>query len=630
MANHGALSAKVRFVPAKVARSSVKYHELKNMSAVKSKFAGILRRLLRYFEDQEKGTVNSNKTAAPVPAVPVVMSPPARARQTTRPKSAAAAPAAPSTSAPAPATPRTAAPAPTRVIEVQEAIELPLSPIIAGLPLELRAKVLTPAGSNGTIAVPVDKVLNQLATGSVRISFGELRQLAPQVFANYGGENDARAIALPLNQVLAQVNPAMLARRAAQKRVEVSDEVAGPFEAAAAAQKAAAEKAAAPVVPSPQPVPLSRLAGPVQVTGQQPPPVAPPPAFAPRWTAPPTQGGNRVNGGGNGPLEMAAKEGNGSKESPATRAGATITPSPSTTPKPNGPLKVPIESPLVVSLSALDEGWPEALKLEISQLDLENAQLTLPVSKIEPALKRGRVVFTWRDLRSWIKSAAVATSVHDDTELELPLKVLAPLFVARQNGSLHGPKKLSVAEEIPDMFHSGTPTASAPPVPSIPVPSVPPPVPPASVIPPMPSAVAAAIPPVDTNYFLRSIKPSASDSEFTRKGGTEFKSRGAAPADIVSRAMELPGVAGALITLADGLKVASQVPTELNGDTLAAFIPQIFARVHQGSRELRMGELNNLSFNVGGVQWKIFRVNAVYFAAFGRKMKNWRVRRWPP
>ena len=82
--------------------------------------------------------------------------------------------------------------------------------------------------------------------------------------------------------------------------------------------------------------------------------------------------------------------------------------------------------------------------------------------------------------------------------------------------------------------------------------------------------------------------------------------------------MELPGVAGVVIALPDGLKVASQIPADLNGDTLAAFLPQIFARVNQCSRELRMGDLNNLSFTVGNVPWKIFRVNAVYFAAFGR------------
>jgi len=30
-----------------------------------------------------------------------------------------------------------------------------------------------------------------------------------------------------------------------------------------------------------------------------------------------------------------------------------------------------------------------------------------------------------------------------------------------------------------------------------------------------------------------------------------------------------------------------------------------------------MGGLNNLNFTVGNVPWKIFRVNGVYFAAFG-------------
>jgi hypothetical protein len=30
------------------------------------------------------------------------------------------------------------------------------------------------------------------------------------------------------------------------------------------------------------------------------------------------------------------------------------------------------------------------------------------------------------------------------------------------------------------------------------------------------------------------------------------------------------------------------------------------------------GELNNLNFTVGNVPWKIFRVNAIFFAAFGQ------------
>ena len=56
----------------------------------------------------------------------------------------------------------------------------------------------------------------------------------------------------------------------------------------------------------------------------------------------------------------------------------------------------------------------------------------------------------------------------------------------------------------------------------------------------------------------------------------------------------------------------------MNADTLAAFLPQIFDRVNQCTKELRMGELNNLNFTVGNVPWKIFKVGAIYFAAFGR------------
>ena len=64
--------------------------------------------------------------------------------------------------------------------------------------------------------------------------------------------------------------------------------------------------------------------------------------------------------------------------------------------------------------------------------------------------------------------------------------------------------------------------------------------------------------------------------------------------------------------------VASRLAPELNGDTLAAFLPQIFGKVNQCTKELRMGDLNNVNFTVGNVPWKIFRVNAIFFAAFGR------------
>src|SRR5207247_9461594 len=90
------------------------------------------------------------------------------------------------------------------------------------------------------------------------------------------------------------------------------------------------------------------------------------------------------------------------------------------------------------------------------------------------------------------------------------------------------------------------------------------------------------------------------------------------PNELGSRAAAIEGIAGALVALPDGLMVASRISSDLNGDTLAAFLPQIFSKVTQCTKELRMGELNNLHFTVGNVPWKIFRVNAIFFATFGR------------
>ncbi|MGA2853326.1 MAG: roadblock/LC7 domain-containing protein [Verrucomicrobiota bacterium] len=113
-----------------------------------------------------------------------------------------------------------------------------------------------------------------------------------------------------------------------------------------------------------------------------------------------------------------------------------------------------------------------------------------------------------------------------------------------------------------------------------------------------------------------------SDTEFQQRALSEtdfdFKPRGATPREIVTRAVTLPGVAGAVVALYDGLMIASQVAPDLNPDTLAAFLPQIFARAGQTTKDLHMGEINNLSFTVGNVSWKIFHVNAVYLAVFGR------------
>jgi hypothetical protein len=193
-------------------------------------------------------------------------------------------------------------------------------------------------------------------------------------------------------------------------------------------------------------------------------------------------------------------------------------------------------------------------------------------------------------------------------ELELPLNVIAPLFLAGQKSSARSQTKASVSADIPDLFF-GFPQ---------PAPTVAPAVP---VVPPLPKPPEST--PQDTHFSApddRSEPPHRDEPGQLRRGAsqTDFLSREAHPKEVVARAVALPGVAGSLVTMQDGLRVASQVPAEFNADALAAFLPQIVERVSQCTRELRMGALDNLNFTVGNVPWKIFRVKAVYFAAFGR------------
>lgn len=262
-------------------------------------------------------------------------------------------------------------------------------------------------------------------------------------------------------------------------------------------------------------------------------------------------------------------------------------------------------NPVVVGLTSLAESWPEAVRQELVQLNLVDARVALPHEVVERALKQGRIAFTWKTLRSWITPPPLPTvSAHDSTVLELPLKVVAPPFLARQRETATLHKKVSIDDDIPNLFFGfAQPESGSPVVSSVATPTAP------------KSA--------DTNFYVwddSSDRPRLQDDEIRRgpSPGTKFVAKYATPNEVVSRAAALDGVAGALIALPDGLMVASRLSPDLNGDTLAAFLPQIFGKVNQCTKELRMGELNNVNFTVGNVPWKIFRVNAIFFAAFGR------------
>ena len=496
--------------------------------------------------------------------------------------------------------------APTAQPENRDELVLPLQSVLATLPMDLRSKIMQAPPPGTTISVSIERVLSQLAHGSVKISFGELRNAAAQLFVNSGGENDSRPVTLPLNEILARLNPALLARRAAQKKLEVTEDIGGPFDG----RGQGVAFTTTPLKPPPPP-PVPQVDAPVSWPTVPPHPLAAPPAPARPATgasAPPAGHRAPPSPASNG---LGARNGTGKPLSAAPVPPMT-TAAPAAQPEQAQPA-------LLASLAELSEGWPEALRQEISQLCRAGVQVALPFHLVEPPFKRGRVIFSWRYLRSWIKPTPPPASVHDSLELELPLKVIAPLFFARQKAGGSGQRKVSISSEIPNLFF-GFPQPQAPPV-ETPMtrPERPTPKPEA----PKPALKPADAKLADTNFYVwgdNGEVPRVDDTEYKRQGApaTDFTSRRAMPKDVIAHAMSLPGVAGAVVALQDGLKVASDVPSGMNSDTLAAFLPQIFDRLGQSTRELRMGTLNNVSFTVGNVPWKIFRVSAVYFAAFGR------------
>ena len=728
---------------------------------VTSKFGGLLRGLFRRFDDNG----------------PTMVAPTRQVAATASARSLSPAPEIHSKQQADLTPPRPADP---------NSLELPLPSIIAVLPIDLRAKLLETPPSDATISIPVEKVLAQLAHGSVKVTFGELRAARPGLFASSGTENDVRQIALPLNEIITRISPTLLSRRVA-KKVEAADDIAGPFGARTqginfAAAKPPTHAASAPLSKAPEPTPAPAIqktvplpispvrksalvaadsatiashpvdtkiafsrapvepgvksqphapAAPIPFspspaatatghsnsapqTSDEHPILAPLSALAEKWpdtikmelvqarlmgaqaalphslVEPGLKRGRvtiqwkdlrmmfRPNPGPDSahdlievelPLNVLApmyfasqKTGDRAKQklsaaeeipdlfhsskqngaaasyipAPVPSAAApAFTPSAPAASVAAAPIKPVIAAPaaataspaapeqgtILAPLGALMEKWPEPLRQEIAQSNLLNAQVALPVNLLEPAMKRGQVAFSWRDLRSWIQSApaAVTQSTHDSLELELPLKVVAPLFLGRHTAPAQTPSRVAVDQSIPSPFSSvATPEAITP--------VITPFIAPASA--PAPNPAGQSTKKMDaklseTNFYVwddTSDKPSLDESEYkrTQAPATDFTSRYATPKEIVARAMELPGVAGAVVALPDGLMVASQVPPDLNADTLAAFLPQIFDRVSQCTSELRMGELNNLNFTVGNVPWKIFRVNAIYFAAFGR------------
>lgn len=473
-------------------------------------------------------------------------------------------------------------------------IVLPLALVLASLPAMIRKRI--PAEATHWLSIPVEKILPQLATGAVSLTVGDLSAAAPEGLFGDGSADDQTPVPLPLGAVMKELNLALLSRRSHQQRLEVPEEVGSIF-----GQKGQTVSIAAPPKEeyrrSPAPVPLSDIPQPFSPAGQRTTNVVPAPPMPPSHPAPLPSGPAVV--AASVPIPMPAS-------APVVRPVAVAMSEPAPMPPARSVGSDPANA-LRVPLSSVSPGWPVEVREEIEQMNLAFGSLALPVSEVEQGLKTGQVIFAWKDVHSWIRPAVASkpSLAYGEMLLELPLKVLAPLFLG-QHRPAPPQRRMVVGEDIPDVF---SPAARKP---EIPVVASGPPAIAASFAFPSPPLAAPAVAPAPAAAVPEAAVP-VDLADILGEPGSRHSAN-----QIVQNTMKLPGVSGVLLAMNDGLLVASALPPQVKCEMMAAFLPQIFGRMNQYAKELVLGELQTISLTVTTGSWLVFKSGQIFFAVSGR------------
>lgn len=459
-----------------------------------------------------------------------------------------------------------------------QTISLSLRPICAGLREDIKKLLKREPGKDVQVRLPLKPLLEQLSQGAVKVPYSLLREGAPAGYLPSNHNLDSLQVLIPLNELVPRMDPALLQRREAAKKLEVPDDVQPLF--SATGERIPMEKETKEQT---EPSDSSSTSKPEkEASAQIPLPVAP--------------SANAVH----------------SVDEP--------TPSP------------PVEECLELSLDVIHRSVPaedwSALK---GKLSLETV-LRLPVSELDAKLKKGKATFSGKDFLSWLKP-----SVNHDQfpeiagkEIELSLKVLVPLFLKHKQPQVQKGSRTG-EETLPDVFQTGEEQSAQPPAQKTSesqklivleaqpeeAPEKPSPIPAASLeclkVEPDQATPAHAH---DTSFF-RTPGPAPLDSLFGQSQRQHWT-----PAEIIEHTARLPGVAGALLSTPDGLVMAAHLPPEISGEALAGFLPALFNKLNDLNMSLNGEEQSSwtLSFPNGPIE--IFKTGRLYFGVLGQNQRG--------
>lgn len=524
---------------------------------------------------------------------------------------------------------------------------LNLKEIIDAFSPQMQEVLAKPPSEKCIVALPIEGILDQLATGRVEVSIGELRRISPaSVFIGDTGRDEER-VEIPLRELLSKLDPDLLERHNITI-VDLPSDIEGVFEsklkqpgsetpappvetrsdAVANAPSAESQTTPEPAAtseaekkPESMPPPLPPSAPPIvrlaasdelKALFQRPPESSPTPeslSSGPSEAAPPQPvrppvGTDELKALFERPLpavtattpapeqpapELAALPAPESKPLPAptpepvwTAPAVALAP-----PKPVSPVVPPDRAPQLpnhfgesapvirVSLKAVSRGWPEAIREETASLPRDTF-IDFPTAELGAALKRGLVSFCWSQLRTWMLPKIAAESMYDDAVLNVPVEVVAPLFMEAVNPT-QSAARVQIDEEIPAPFAAMPKQPEA--APARPILSAPGDRP----------VIASENSPVDTQV----------------------------PVQTIERACSFSGVAGAIVCSRDGLLVAAKLPPELNAASVATVVPQIFCHLEEVTMSMQVGDLHQAAFTAEDRAWLFFKAGALLLGAVG-------------
>ena len=516
---------------------------------------------------------------------------------------------------------------PNSAMPVVEVAHLRLDAILARLPDELKPLVLKMPEASATVALPISTIVKQLPSGAVKVSLATLHRQAPVGVLAPLPPGDKRMVDVPLAEVFRHIKPTVFKRRNDQKTSDALEsefslfgDAENPYQIAPTApEPEAAPEPPAVALPVPAPV-VPDLPRGLKLDAV---PSAPAPlveaAVAP---APVATTANTVFRLAHSPAPLSAPQQPAPlpevnpPESAERRAAA---PAP-VAPPVSAPAAPPIPPPattndettsIVMPMDALSAGWPEPIRHELAALN-GSARVSLPKAEVTAGLTRGRVTFTWGQIRGWMDPAAgESTSADESTELILPLRVVAPLFLPAARPPKQDQHSTDFGADIPALFnpaHAPTAPAAEPVLETPKVLDVPAPV-------EMPVA-AEALPVAESAAELPEPVPEpvlTVGELFGQPEKTDWT-----PAELVSNLAKLGGVSGAVVALQEGLLVAHSLPADVKSEAIAAFLPQLFARLNIYSAEMKLGDVDDLLFTTHGAHCQIYRLGFLYFAVLGK------------